>query len=118
MFSTYLDPQSGGYVLVDNKLMVVNSTVSKANRLLCQKIGDDLQYPTLGNPIYNYQRSLQRDDVINAINVCLSPLLNSGEISNIKILNLVLSLTKRWQANIELILPDGSSEPLEWKHKT
>ena len=111
---TYLDPVSGGFIEVDNRLLITNAAVNKVNRLLCQKIGDDIQYPTQGNPLVGVKDFLTSNDIISGIATCLAPLMTTGEISTYNIINLQLTPIKRWLINLQIVLPNGDSEPLQW----
>lgn len=114
---TYLDPTTGGYVIENNTLKTAPPVVNKANRLLKQPLGADIQYPLLGNPLLTRKYFAKANEVITDINTCLSPLVNSGQLLSVVIVSLALTLTKKWVVEIQLNLPNDTSEIIQWSNK-
>lgn len=114
---TYLDPVTGGYEAIDNRLVTANATVSKANRLLLQKVGSDMAYPDQGNPLVGVTTMLTPNDIYNGITTALLPLTSNGEISLLTILQIRRTILQRWSVEIQIDLPSGESEPITWVQK-
>lgn len=111
---TYLDPITGGYDLIDNKMVTANATVSKANRLLLQKVGADMANPTYGNPTAGITTQLSPSIIIDGINSALLPLTISSEITLVTIISVSRTILQRWKAEIEITLPSGETLPIFW----
>lgn len=114
---TYLDPVSGGYLNLNNALVKAPPVVNKVNRLLKQPLGLDIQYPTEGNQIYNEPNFLTLNSVIQYLSVCLSPLIDNGELTGVNFINPVLAPNKKWQIGIELQIPNVQDEIIQWSNK-
>jgi len=114
MRSLYVNPTTGGYVRVGNKLQYAPSAVVKANMLLLQPVGSNLYYPNLGNPLLTVQGTLSKNQVVNGINACLAPLISSGDIVNVTIISYTLSSFNKPQVKLEILLPSGEKPELSW----
>jgi len=117
MPSLYVNPESGGYELVDGALLQEHPSVIKANMLLLQPIGTYVYDTTMGNPLVNYQGNLTKANIINGLTTCLTPLLKTNDLVNFSVTKLELTLTKKWKAYITALLPDGNIAVLNWKQK-
>jgi len=114
---TYINPTTGGYEPINGRLVMVNPTVNKANRLLMQRIGGDMANPQYGNPLYT-TKYITADDVKNGINYALQPLTSTGEITRIENIKVTKSIRNRWKVEFDIILPNGINELLSWSEQT
>ncbi len=113
----YVDPQTGGYILMSNKLTYVDTVINKINILLDMRIGSYLYAPTDGNPLLDMEGPLSLTDVSQAITTCLHPLIQSQEITNVLILNLQGNkiLSNKYIINMAVTLPNGNQPLISWK---
>jgi hypothetical protein len=114
---TYIDPVKGGYIFADNELLKKDRAINKVNRLLKQPIGQDMANPTLGNPLLGVKTFLTVSEITNGIQSCLNPLISAGEINPVYVSNYTLTATKRQRVDIQITLPNGTVEPLQWTNK-
>lgn len=117
--SLYVDPTTGGYSVVNNTMAHVHPSIVKASNLLCQARGRYIYNLQSGNPLINNPDNFTQSEIVNAINICLTPLVNSGDLINFTVINITAStvIRNRYIISIELLLPNGQSHILNWKTK-
>ena len=115
MYVTYIVPETGGYEIINGGLMMAHPTVNKINRLLSQRIGQDIRNPEYGNPLIT-TRNLTVNDIDSGINYCLQPLITTGEIASLSIISRQKSYYRgRWSVKLLVQLPSISDPlPIEW----
>jgi len=113
MNSTYLNPKTDGYDLVDNEYLETQSAISKANVLLLMPIGSYIYNMKMGNPLLNKKGLLNKSEIENDINYALQPLLDSGDITAVSILEISITPTKKNIIKIQITLPTGK-EIIDW----
>ena len=112
---TYIDPQIGGYEELNGSLVTTHPTVNKVNRLLLQKIGQDLMNSQSGNPLIT-TKNLTLNDVVNGVNYALSPLTSTGEISDLIINEVKKTARGRWSVKLIIVLPNQNEpETVTWE---
>lgn len=115
MKSIYVNPQTGGYERVDNRLEYVQSGVNACNMLLMQPVGSYLYDKEIGNPLLSYQRLPTRQEVVNGIAYCLTPLLNTSQIISATVVSYQVTALGKAKIVIDIVLPNGDKTPLIWK---
>ena len=115
--SLYVDPVTGGYSVINNTMAHVHPSIVKVSNLLCQARGKYIYNIQSGNPLINNPDDFTQNEIINAINICLTPLVNSGDLINFTVINITAStvIRKRYTISIELLLPNGQTHILNWK---
>lgn len=114
MNSLYIDPLTGGYIIVDNDIVKANSTISKINVLLKQRIDKNIYALDEGNPILSATGILSNTEIINGINYCLKSLISDGEITSLNIDKFKYSNTGKLTIDMTVILHNGLNVPLQW----
>jgi len=112
----YIDPTIGGYDTLDNRLAYVDVAINKVNVLLSMPIGSYIYAPTNGNPLLNEKGLIPSSQIVNDINTCLQPLIQSGELVNINVISQEISLgiTQRYSIPIDITLPNGTINRITW----
>lgn len=103
---TYIAPTTGGYEAQNGKLIQTQAAVNKVNRLLSQVIGQDMINPTYGNPLLN-KKQITASDIYIDIPICLTPLINTGEVSKVGVISVSKKIFGRWAVEIEITLPSN-----------
>jgi len=111
----YIDPATGGYDIVNNLLVTVAPVINKVNVLLSMPLNTYLYAFNNGNPLLNTTGLLSRSEIVNGINVCLSPLLQNNSITSVEVLSIQLNETFEYSINIKIIYPSGGFDELTWK---
>ncbi len=111
----YIDPQSGGYTLQDNKVVYVYTTINKVNILLSIPLGSYIYEPNVGNALLNKTGLVSSSEITEDVTNCLQPLLQNGELTSVSILSYILDpITQRYSLNLLLTLPNGSTPLITW----
>ena len=115
--SLYVEPTTGGYELIDNKLTQTHPSVVKCNNILLQRVGAYIYNLESGNPLVDYTGEITQSFIINSINICLTPLVNNNDILDFTILNIESSTTikNRFTISIQVTLPNGDTPILNYK---
>jgi hypothetical protein len=114
MNGLYVDQTTGGYNLFEGGLEQRVTVATKANILLSTPLGTYIYDRSIGNSLINQPNLPSRSSIVNAINQCLNPLLLSGEISELLIEKIELSVAFRYKIFLVLVLPNGSQETMFW----
>lgn len=117
MKTPYINPLTGGYEYLNGQLVLVYPTVNKANRLLLQRIGQDMANPSYGNPLYT-TKNITADDVKDGINYALTPLTSTGEITSIENIKVTKTIRNRWNVSFTITIFNGDSSLLSWSENT
>lgn len=114
MLVTYITPETGGYEQLNGSLLVAHPVVNKVNRLLSQRMGQDVRNPTYGNPLIT-TKNLSVNDITSGVNYCLEPLTSTGEISNLEVIEKRKSVRGRWSVQLLIEIPSSIDPiPITW----
>lgn len=113
--SILVNGDTGGYELINSKLVIAQSAITKCNILLSQPVGGYIYNLKMGNPLITTKNLLTQNEIINGLNYALQPVLNSGEISAFTILKMIITPTQRTKIYLSIDLPSGESQILIWE---
>ena len=117
MDSLYIEPETGGYITKDNKIVSLDSIISKINTLLLQPLGSNIYDLKSGNPLIDQQGIITPNDLAVGINKCLNPLMVSGDILSVVILSYSVDrITRRYTVNINATISNGTNVKLTWRN--